>query len=148
VVEFIGRLATWVKPLVELRLRSTKKADSFVLLSAQLRRIWLDDRATAVRDVGGETGEAPADPARIKRNAAAAPTPAARLETAGRLIGSPPGLADFRRSRTPFERAFDHRKAGSLEQSQPGFHPTSLEKQKYELRYGSFSLCLKLSRLS
>jgi hypothetical protein len=92
-----------------------------------LRRIWLDDRATAVRDVGGETGEAPADAANTRSRTAAAaktPTPAARLETAERLIGSPPGLADFRRSRTPSgcdERVFDHRKTGSLEQSQPGF---------------------------
>jgi hypothetical protein len=113
---FGRRLAIWTNPEEELKLRSTRTAVSFELVSTQVRLIWLEETADAVSEEGGETGAAPADAVRTRKRPAhaAAKTPLV-FHASRRLIGSSPGRADFRRPRTPSEmsnreRVFDHRK--------------------------------------
>ncbi|PYQ66549.1 MAG: hypothetical protein DMF54_07395 [Acidobacteria bacterium] len=71
------------------------------MLSIQVRLIWLEETAVAVRALGAETGAAAAEPVKIRSRAAATakrtPLP---FKVSRRLIGSS-GLADFRRPRTP-----------------------------------------------
>ena len=84
------------------------------VLSTQVRLIWLEETAVAVREPGADTGAATAEPVKIRSRAAetATRTPLT-FKVSRRLIGSS-GLADFRRPRTPpdyrRERGLDHRK--------------------------------------